>query len=92
MAHTAKNKDKLLARIRRIKGQVNSIEVGLETEAECSDLLNVVASTRGALNGLMSELIEGHIMDHVLDLHKKPTQKQILAAEQLQSIVKAHLK
>ena len=92
MAHTAKNKEKLLARIRRIKGQVNAIESGLKDEDECTDLLNLVASTRGALNGLMSELIEGHVMEHVLDHHKKPSREQILAAEQLLAVVKAYLK
>jgi DNA-binding FrmR family transcriptional regulator len=92
MAHTIKNKDKLVARIRRIRGQVNAIEKSLEDEKECSDILNVVASCRGALNGLMSELIEDHVMMHVLDHQKKPSVEQARAAEQLLSVLKAYLK
>ena len=92
MAHTIDNKDKLLARIRRIRGQVNAIEKGLEEDGDCSDLLNVVASTRGALNGLMSELIEGHVMEHVLDYGRKPSREQSKAADQLLSVIKTYLK
>lgn len=92
MAHTIHNKDKLIARIRRIRGQVNAIEKSLEAEGDCSELLNVVASCRGALNGLMSELIEGHVMEHVLDHNKKPSREQTKAADQLLAVVKAYLK
>jgi DNA-binding FrmR family transcriptional regulator len=92
MAHIIENKSKLLARINRIRGQVNAIKKLLEEDAECSELLNVVASCRGALNGLMSELIEDHVMMHVLDLKKKPSAEQKKAADQLLSIVKTYLK
>ena len=67
MAHTIKDKRKLLSRIRRIKGQTEAIERALEGEVECEDILQLVASCRGALNGLMTELIEGHLRFHVLD-------------------------
>ena len=92
MSHTIENKDKLLARIKRIRGQVNAIEKSLEAEDECSDILNIVASCRGALNGLMSELIEDHVLMHVLDPKKRPTADQAAAADQLLSVVKAYLK
>ena len=92
MAHTIENKDKLIGRIKRIRGQVNAIQKSLEDEAECSDILNVVASCRGALNGLMSELIEDHILMHVLDPKKRPTADQSRAATQLLAVVKAYLK
>jgi DNA-binding FrmR family transcriptional regulator len=92
MAHIIENKNKLLARINRIRGQVNAIKKSLEEDAECSELLNVVASCRGALNGLMSELIEDHVMMHVLDQKKKPSAEQRKAADQLLSIVKTYLK
>ena len=66
MAHTTKDKKKLLSRTRRIKGQVEAVERALEGDAECEDILQLVASCRGALNGLMAELIEGHVRFHVL--------------------------
>ena len=61
MSHISKNKTKTLSRVRRIKGQVEAIERALEGEGECEEILQLVASCRGALNGLMAELIEGHL-------------------------------
>ena len=92
MAHTIYGKEKLLARVSRIEGQIKAIRKALEEETDCSEILQIVASSRGALNGLMSELIEGHIRDHVLDPKKKPTEEQSRAADQLLGVIKAYLK
>ncbi len=91
MAHTIKDKRKLLSRIRRIKGQTEAIERALEGEVECEDILQLVASCRGALNGLMSELIEGHLRFHVLDPRGKVHPSQLEAADELMAIVKRYL-
>ncbi len=63
--HTINNKKPLLARIRRIAGQVAAIEKALEDEADCAAVLHQVAGVRGAVLGLMDELIEGHLREHV---------------------------
>src|SRR6202041_4149025 len=65
MTHTVREKSKLLARVRRIRGQVEAIERALEAEVGCADVLQVIASVRGAVNGLMAEVIEDHIRCHV---------------------------
>lgn len=67
MSHTIAMKPKLLARVRRLKGQLEAIERALEAEAACHEVLNLVASVRGAVNGLTAELIEDHIRSHVVD-------------------------
>src|SRR5437870_12044486 len=67
MAHTIREKSKLLARVRRIRGQVEAIERALESEVGCADVLQVIASVRGAVNGLMAEVIEDHVRCHVGD-------------------------
>lgn len=92
MAHIAKDKDKLLLRVRRIRGQVEAIERALAGEHECTDVLQLVAACRGALNGLMAELVEGHIWFHVLDPNRPKDSAQAVAAEELIDIVKAYLK
>jgi DNA-binding FrmR family transcriptional regulator len=92
MAHIAKDKDKLQIRVRRIRGQVEAIERALDGDHECSDVLQLVAACRGALNGLMAELIEGHIWYHVLDPAKEKNSPQAEAAEELIDIVRAYLK
>lgn len=67
MSHTVHNKVKLLARVRRLKGQMEAIERALEAELGCADVLQLVASVRGAMNGLTAELMEDHIRHHVLE-------------------------
>jgi DNA-binding FrmR family transcriptional regulator len=91
MAHTTKDKKKLLSRIRRIKGQTEAIERALEGEVECDEILQLVASCRGALNGLMAELIEGHLRFHVLNPNQKTQPSQIEAADELMAVVKRYL-
>src|SRR5688572_25115020 len=61
MSHTTRKKRSLLARVRRLKGQMEAIERALEAEAECAEILNQVASVRGAISGLTAELIEDHL-------------------------------
>ena len=92
MAHTRRDKAKLIARIRRIKGQVESIERSLTEEADCHEVLQQVAACRGALNGFMAELFEGHIRCHVLDENETPKQRQKRAAEELIDIVHSYMK
>lgn len=65
MAHLKANKDKLLARVRRIAGQMTAIEKAIAEEAGCSAILHQVAGVRGAVAGLMEELIEEHLREHV---------------------------
>jgi DNA-binding FrmR family transcriptional regulator len=90
LAHTTKDKKKLLSRTRRIKGQVEAVERALGGDAECEDILQLVASCRGALNGLMAELIEGHVRFHVLSPNQKSLPSQLEAAEELISVVKRY--
>ncbi len=92
MAHTAKGKEKLIVRVRRIRGQVEAIERTLSAEHECSEVLQLVAACRGALNGLMAELVEGHIRYHVLDPKRRGDSPQSEAAEELIEVVKTYMK
>jgi DNA-binding FrmR family transcriptional regulator len=92
MAHTAEEKKKLLNRVRRIRGQVDSIERALDQEAECSDILHTISACRGAMDSLMAEVIEGHIRFHVLDPKVTPTDDQAQAADDLVYALRAYLK
>ena len=65
--HTIKDKAKLIARVRRIKGQAEALERGLEAELGCADVLMLAASLRGAVNGLTAEVMEDHIRKHIVD-------------------------
>jgi FrmR/RcnR family transcriptional regulator, repressor of frmRAB operon len=92
MAHTTKDKAKLLGRVRRIRGQVEAMERALDGDQECSSVLQLMAACRGALNGLMSEVMEGHVRFHVLNPKSGKNSPQVEAAEELIDIVRAYLK
>ena len=66
MAHTIREKKKLLARVRRIQGQATALEKALEGESDCASVLQQIAAIRGAVNGLMAVVMEEHLMDHVV--------------------------
>ena len=92
MSHTIKEKTKLLARVRRIKGQVEAIERALEAEIGCADVLMLVASVRGAVNGLTVELVEDHIRNHVVDPALEPDPERAKGAAELIDVVRTYLK
>ncbi len=92
MAHTTRDRKKLLRRVRRIRGQLEAVERTLGGHHECADLLQQVAACRGALNGLMAELIEGHIHFHVLDPRKERNSSRAKAGDELVEIVRTYLK
>jgi DNA-binding FrmR family transcriptional regulator len=91
MAHTIREKTKLLNRTRRIGGQVEAIERALEGERPCADVLNLIVAARGAMNALMAEVMEEHIRAHVLGA-AKPESPRTRAAEELIGVVRSYLK
>jgi DNA-binding FrmR family transcriptional regulator len=91
MTHTIREKSKLLARVRRIRGQVEAIERALEAEVGCADVLQIITSVRGAVNGLMAEVIEDHIRCHVT-APSLAAKKRDEGADDLIEVVRAYLK
>lgn len=67
MSHTVKEKQKLIARAKRIKGQIEGIERALEQELGCEQIMHLIAGCRGAVNGLLSEVVEDHVRTHLAD-------------------------
>jgi DNA-binding FrmR family transcriptional regulator len=92
MSHTIDQKNDLILRAKRIQGQVEALVRALNEERDCSDVLHIMSAARGAMNSLMSELLEGHIRDHVLNGKQKPSSKQVQAADEVIEMVKSYLK
>ena len=92
MSHTVKEKTKLVARVRRIKGQAEALERALEAELGCADILMLVASMRGAINGLTAEVMEDHIRHHIIDPESEPSSSQAKGAADLIEVLKTYLK
>lgn len=91
MSHTISGKKKLLSRVRRIKGQATAIESSLEEDPDCMAILQQVAAIKGAVNGLMKEVLEGHIREHLgaEDITKEQRQEEV---EQVITVLKSYLK
>jgi len=92
MTHTIREKQKLQARVRRIRGQVDAIERALETEAGCERVMHLIAGVRGAVAGLMAEVIEDHVRTHLVDASAHPGALRTDAAEQLLDVVRTYLR
>jgi FrmR/RcnR family transcriptional regulator, repressor of frmRAB operon len=92
MTHTTREKHKLLARVRRIRGQVEAIERALDAESDCEQVMHLIAGARGALAGLMAVVVEDHVREHLVDVEKYPGALNAEAAEQLLEVVRTYLK
>jgi DNA-binding FrmR family transcriptional regulator len=92
MSHTIASKPKLLARVRRIRGQLEAVERALEAEVGCADVMMLLASVRGALNGLTAEMMEEHIRHHVVDPARETDPARARGATELIDVVRTYLK
>ena len=90
MSHLSRDKSKLIARLRRIKGQVEGVERALEAEADCGEVLRQLASIRGAMTGLTGEVMGEHLRAHVVAA-PTATERESGAQDMIQ-ILKSYLK
>ncbi|MGC3962641.1 MAG: formaldehyde-responsive transcriptional repressor FrmR [Rhodocyclaceae bacterium] len=67
MPSTPEEKKRVLTRVRRMSGQCAALERALEDGADCAAILQQIAAIRGAANGLMSEVLEGHLREQFGD-------------------------
>ena len=65
MEHLSGTNADLLARVRRIAGQIGAVDRALQSESSCTEVLHLVAAVRGAVNGLLDEIIAEHLEAHV---------------------------
>lgn len=90
MAHIIANKEKLLLRIKKIKGQLNAIEKAVEDEKDCFKVLQQISASRGAIQSLMSEVLDSHIKEHLGNhVSEKQREEEI---ENLALLLKTYLK
>lgn len=90
--HAIRDKGKLIARVRRIKGQTEALERAIEAEIGCTDVLMLVASMRGAVNGLTAEVMEDHIRNHVVNPDTDNDVERAKGASDLIEVVRTYLK
>lgn len=91
MSHITTNQDKLVARVRRIAGQVAALERTVLTDAPCSETLHLAAAVRGAVAGLMDELVEDHLRTHVAAAGLTDAARAE-AADELATVLRRHFR
>jgi DNA-binding FrmR family transcriptional regulator len=90
MAHTTREKERLLNRVRRIRGQVEAIERALLEERDCSEVMHLLAACRGAVGSLTAEVLEGHVRSHIVD--PSGDTKRARAAHDLVEVLRTYVR
>ncbi|MEM1065928.1 MAG: metal/formaldehyde-sensitive transcriptional repressor [Pseudomonadota bacterium] len=90
MGHLTRDNAKLVARLRRIRGQVEGVERALQADADCAEVLRQIASIRGAMTGLTNEVFEEHLRSHVVDAADDTARER--GAEEMIQILRSYLK
>jgi DNA-binding FrmR family transcriptional regulator len=92
VTHAIHEKQKLLNRVRRVRGQIDAIERALDAEESCTQVMRLLTAARGALNGMMAEVVEDHIQMHMMEANRKPTREEIEAADELVEVLRSYIK
>jgi len=91
MPHTVEEKKRVLARVRRVRGQLDALELALENGAECGPILQQIAAVRGAINGLMAGVLESHLREefsHLAEANGTPGK----SIDEVVSLVRSYLR
>lgn len=89
--HSPEEKKRVLARVRRIRGQCDALERALDAGADCGPVLQQIAAIRGAVNGLMSEVMEAHVREEFGQPAADDARRAERVAE-LSTLIRSYLK
>ncbi len=88
MPHSAEDKHRAVTRLRRIKGQAEALERAVEAGTDCAPILQQLAAMRGAVHGLMADVIDSH-MREVMGKQPAPSQADI---DEMLALLRSYLK
>ena len=91
MPHTNRDRDKLKARLARIRGQIDAVARALDEQKGCGDVLQQLAAIRGAVAGLLGEVLEGHVREHLAGRGLSEEDRQN-AADELIEVLRRYLR
>ncbi len=92
MPRTIEEKRRVLVRVRRVRGQIDSLERALEEGAECGPILQQIAAVRGAINGLMAGVLESHLREEFTHLTEVNSASQQQSIDEVVSLVRSYLR
>ena len=72
MPHSPEDKKRATTRLRRIRGQLDALERAVEAGSDCAPILQQLAALRGAVNGLMAEILDSHLREEFTQLATDP--------------------
>jgi DNA-binding FrmR family transcriptional regulator len=75
------NKDELLARLRKVEGQVRGIHRMVDGDQYCIDILTQIAAAGSALKKVAVALLDDHIRHCVADGRASATDRETKIAE-----------
>jgi DNA-binding FrmR family transcriptional regulator len=81
MPHTNRDRDKLKARLARIRGQIDAVARALDEQQDCGEVLQQIAAVRGAVTGLLGEVLEWHVREHLAGQGLTADDRRIAADE-----------
>ncbi|MCB5364721.1 formaldehyde-responsive transcriptional repressor FrmR [Pusillimonas sp. CC-YST705] len=70
MPHSPEEKKRVLARVRRVRGQIDALERALEEGTDCGPILQQIAAVRGGINGLMAGVLESHLRETFISIEQ----------------------
>jgi DNA-binding FrmR family transcriptional regulator len=85
--HTIKHKRALVARVRRVRGQIEAVEHALTEERGCEAVVQLIASARGAINALAAEVLCEHLINHV-SARGMPVADRARASTELETVIR----
>jgi DNA-binding FrmR family transcriptional regulator len=92
MAHTIRHKKQLIHRVRRIRGQVEAVERALEGELDCAAILQRITACRGAIDGLLAEVLEDHVKFHIIDQRRHRDADPRDAGKEILDVIRMYLR
>lgn len=90
MSHAVYEKQKLLNRIRRIRGQVEATQEAIDSDTGCAAVMHQLVACRGAINSLLAEVLEDHVREHLVGGAR--SKAQVRAADELIDIAHAYFR
>ena len=78
------SKDQLLARLKRIEGQIRGIEGMVQDDRYCIDILTQISAAQAALDKVALGLLDGHA--HTCVIGAKPEQQDERTEEMMAAI------
>ncbi len=91
MPHSPAEKKRVLTRVKRVRGQIEALEIALARGDECSLVLQQIAAIRGAVNGLMAGVLESHLREELMNANSS-IESRVSSIDDAVSLVRTYLR